>query len=316
LPPLRQILDQPPGRAVAAVAIAGLCLIWGTTWSVIHVGLRGIPPLSGVAMRFALASLLLVLLARAIGVPLRGSRIERRLWLVHGLCAFCISYGVTYWSQQWVPSGLASLLFATFPLFLAGFAHFALPGERLGGPSTLGMLAGFAGVAVIFSQDFELLGGPRVLLASAVMLVAPLSSALGNVTVKRWGEGIHPISLNAIAMGIAAGVMGAGALALERDEQLVFDAASIGALLYLAIAGSAVTFTVYFWLLRHMPATRLSLIAYMIPVVAVVVGWALFDEPVTARSIAGGALVLVGVALAGRRLRAEETPGREVEGPS
>jgi drug/metabolite transporter (DMT)-like permease len=310
LPPLRQILDQPPGRAVAAVAIAGLCLIWGTTWSVIHIGLQGIPPLSGVAMRFALASLLLVLLARAIGVPLRGSRIERRLWLVHALCAFCISYGVTYWSQQWVPSGLASLLFATFPLFLAGLAHFMLPGERLGGPATLGVLAGFAGVAVIFSQDFALLGGPRVATASAVMLVAPFFSALGNVSVKRWGAGIHPISLNAIAMGIAGGVMGAAAVALERDERLVFDAASIGALLYLAIAGSAVTFTVYFWLLRHMPVTRLSLIAYMIPVVAVAVGWLLFDEPVTARSLAGGALVLGGVALAGRVRRAPESSRR------
>jgi drug/metabolite transporter (DMT)-like permease len=301
LPPLRQILDQPPGRAVAAVAMGGLCLIWGTTWSVIHVGLRGIPPLAGVAMRFAIASLLLLLLARAIGVSLRGAGIERRLWLVHALCAFCVSYGVTYWSQQWVPSGLAALLFATFPLFLAGLAHFLLPDERLGAAAALGLLVGFAGVAVIFSQDFARLGGPKVLSASAVMLVAPLSSALGNVTVKRLGHGVHPISLNAGAMGIAAGIMGAAAVALERDQRLVFDATSIGALLYLAIAGSAVTFTVYFWLLRHMPATRLSLIAYLIPVVAVAIGALFFDEPVTARSLAGGALVLSGVAVAGRR---------------
>jgi drug/metabolite transporter (DMT)-like permease len=94
--------------------------------------------------------------------------------------------------------------------------------------------------------------------------------------------------------------MGAAAVALERGRPFVFDAASIGALLYLAIAGSAVTFTVYFWLLRHMPATRLALIAYVIPVVAIVVGWLVFREPVTARFVAGGMLVLGGVALAGR----------------
>ena len=137
-----------------------------------------------------------------------------------------------------VPSGLTALLFATFPLFLGGLAHFALPGERLRGPAALGMLVGFAGMATIFSQDFARLGGPRVASASAVMLLAPFASALGNVTVKRFGHGVHPISLNAGAMGLAAGVMGAAAMALERDERLVFDATSIGALLYLAIAGS------------------------------------------------------------------------------
>jgi drug/metabolite transporter (DMT)-like permease len=300
MPSVRQILDQPPSRLAAAIAVASLCLIWGTTWSVIHIGLRGIPPLSGVAMRFGLASLLLALFARAIGVSLRGSRVERRLWVVHALCAFCVSYGITYWAQQWVPSGLASLLFATFPLFLAGLAHFLLPGERLAGPAALGMLVGFAGVAVIFSQDFAQLGGARVASASAVMLLAPFASSLGNVLVKRFGHGVHPISLNAVAMGITGAVMGAAAVLLERDQRLVFDSVSVGALLYLAIAGSAVTFTVYFWLLRHMPATRLSLIAYMIPVVAVAVGWLVFHEPVTARSLGGGALVLVGVALAGR----------------
>jgi drug/metabolite transporter (DMT)-like permease len=310
LRPLRQILDQPPGRAVAAIAMGALCLIWGTTWSVIHVGLRGIPPLAGVSLRFAIASILLVLLARGIGVSLRGAGVERRLWLVHALCAFCVSYGVTYWSQQWVPSGLASLLYASFPLFLAGLAHFALPGEQLGGAATLGLLVGFAGVAVIFSQDFGRLGGPRVLEASAVMLVAPFSAALGNVTIKRLGHGVHPVSLNAGAMGIAAGIMGAVAITFERDQRLVFDLTSISALLYLAIAGSAVTFTVYFWLLRHMQATRLSLIAYLIPVVAVAVGWLLFDEPVTARSLGGGALVLGGVALAG--MRGNAPTGRNV----
>jgi drug/metabolite transporter (DMT)-like permease len=231
------------------------------------------------------------------------------LWLVHALCAFCASYGVTYWSQQWVPSGLASMLFASFPLFLAGLAHFALPDERLSVPGAFGLLVGFAGVAAIFSQDFAHLGGPRVLAASAVMLAAPFSSALGNVAVKRFGHGVHPVSLNAGAMGLAAGVMGVAAVMLERDRELVLDAMSIGALLYLAIAGSAVTFTVYFWLLRHMPATRLSLIAYVIPVVAVAIGWLAFDEPVTARSIAGGALVLAGVALAGRSTERARRPG-------
>ena len=94
--------------------------------------------------------------------------------------------------------------------------------------------------------------------------------------------------------------MGVLARTLEGDRRLVVDAASIGALLYLAVVGSAVAFTLYFWLLRHLPATRVALISYAAPVVAVAVGALAFAEPVTARTVLGGALVLGGIGLASR----------------
>jgi drug/metabolite transporter (DMT)-like permease len=136
------------------------------------------------------------------------------------------------------------------------------------------------------------------------MLVAPLVSAVASVVVKRWGGGVHPLSLAAVPMLLAGVVMGAVALLVERGRPLVFDARSVGALLYLAILGSAVTFTIYYWLLANMTATRLALMSYLIPIVAVAVGALLFDEPLRPRLVAGSALVLAGVVIVSRRRHA------------
>jgi len=286
-----------PSRFVISITFVLLCAIWGTTWSVIQIGLGGIPPLTGVALRFAIAAVLLLLLIRVRRIKLGTSRREKLLWLSNGVLAFSISYGVTYWAEQWVPSGLTSVLFATYPLFVTLLAHFVLPTESMQRLETIGVVLGFAGVGVIFSSDFEALGGREVAVASAVMLLSPLAAAASSVFVKRWGAGIHPFSLSAVPMGLTAVLMGMLAVAFESNREITFDRVSVGALLYLAIAGSAVTFSLYYWLLSYLPAKRLALIAYIIPVVAVLIG-VLRDEPLTLRSLAGSALVLAGVALA------------------
>lgn len=286
-----------PSGTLRFAAFAVVTLIWGSTWAAIRLGLEGIPPFAGVALRFAVASVVLLGLAWARGVPLGRSRVERRLWWVNGLCTFVLTYGLVYWAEQRVPSGLTSVLFATFPLFVALLAQAVLPAERLTARSVVGVVAGFAGVAVIFSEDLAALAEPGAGRAAAVLLVAPLAAAVSNVAVKRWGRGVHPLSLTAVPMGLAAGIMGAASLVFERDRPLVLDAVSVGTVLYLALFGSAVTFYLYFWLLERMEATRLSLVTYLSPVVAVVLGAALFDERITARIVLGGLLVIAGVAV-------------------
>jgi drug/metabolite transporter (DMT)-like permease len=133
------------------------------------------------------------------------------------------------------------------------------------------------------------------------MLLSPFVSAVATVAVKRWGAGIHPLSLTAVPMLLTAAIVGALALVFERQATIVFDLRSVGALLYLAVLGSGVTFTTYYWMLAHVPATRLALIAYTIPIIAVIVGALLFQEPVRPLVVVGGALVLLGVAVVTRR---------------
>lgn len=291
-------------RRLVPAVIAILILIWGTTWAAIRIGLEGIPPLTGVALRFGSASLLLMALARAMGIPLGGGRRVHRLWIINAVFTFCLSYGVVYWAEQWIPSGLAAVLFSTFPLFIAVMAHFMLPGEQLKLPSIVGLIVGCCGVAIIFSDDLAALGGEKALLAAGVFLLSPLSSAFANIVVKKYGSGIHPFALIAVPMGMTAGIMGTLALIFERGMKFQFDMASVGALLYLSIFGSAVTFSLYFWLLSSVKVTKLSLLTYGVPIVAVTVGILGLGEPYSRRILFGSATVLVGVALAiagGRR---------------
>lgn len=291
-------------RSLTHGALALLILIWGTTWAAIRVGLEGLPPFTGVAIRFAIAAGVLLAIARWRNWPLGSGRRAHILWIINATCSFSISYGVVYWAEQWVPSGLAAVLFATFPLFVAVMAHFWLPGERLRLVAVIGILLGFAGVVVIFSEDLTSLAGNHTGWAAVVFLVSPLVSALANVLIKRWGAGFHPITLTAVPMAMTAGMMGGLALLMERDRPLALDAASTLALFYLAIFGTAVTFFLYFWLLDRLPATRLSLITYGVPIVAVTVGTLGLGEPFTARMMSGSLLVLAGVALAVRCGRA------------
>jgi drug/metabolite transporter (DMT)-like permease len=306
--PVRPEQGSGRGRLVDYATLGLLTLIWGTTWAAIRIGLRGIPPFTGVALRFAIGAVALLPVAWKAGVRLRqggGGRLEPgfpwRVWLVNAAMTFFVAYGVLYWAEQWVPSGLAAVLFATSPLWVTLAAHLALPGERLHRAKAIGLLIGFAGVAVIFSEDLRALGGPRMVGAAALLLISPFTSAIGVVAVKRWGAGVHPLSVAAVPMALAAAAMGVVAWATEGGRPLRLDATAVGALLYLALVGSALAFALYFWLLRRLPATTLSLINYLTPVTALLIGAVGLGEPVTGRMVAGTALVVAGVAVAMRQ---------------
>ncbi len=322
------------------LTLALLALIWGTTWAAIRIGLGGIAPFTGVALRFAIAAVVLAAVARWLGVPVAsaggrggaagdqgkaagdrgtaagelstaaghrgGAASDRRgagtrpwrVWLANGALTFFVAYGVLYWAEQWVPSGLAAVLFATSPLWVSLWAHLALPGERFNAATVAGVVVGFAGVAVIFSQDLAALGGPRVAGAAALLLLSPLASALGVVAVKRWGGGLHPLTITTVPMALAAIAMGCIAAAVEGGRPPRWDAVSVAALLYLALVGSALPFALYFWLLGRLPATTTSLINYVTPLVALLLGSAALGERVTLRTLSGAALVVGGVAVA------------------
>lgn len=291
---------MPRSPLTTDVAIfASLTLIWGTTWAAIRVALEGIPPMTGVAVRFLFAGLLLLALAKARNVPLGAAgRRERGLWLLNAATTFAGSYGVVYWVEQFLPSGITAVLFATFPLWVGVLAHFFLPAERLSWSRGIGLCVGFTGVAVLFSEDFGRLGGAEAHRAAWILLLAPFVSAVGNVGIKRWGSGISPLSLASVPMLGGGAALGLLAAALERGRPVRWEMAPWLATLYLAVAGSALTFTLYFRLLARRSAVAASLVSYTVPVIAVAVGWLAFDEPFTWRLAAGAGLILGGVGLA------------------
>jgi drug/metabolite transporter (DMT)-like permease len=286
-----------PQAWATAASLGALILIWGTTWAAIRIGLEGIPPFAGVAMRFGLAGALLVAWGARRGSVWPRDRRAAALAALNTVCTFLVPYVLVYWAEQWVPSGLVAVLFATFPLFVALLAHPFLPEERLTVRTVLGTLLGLLGVATIFSEELTALGGPQVRFVSLVFLFSPLVSAAANVAIRRWGRDVHPLALTGPPM-LATGVVAGGlSLCLERGRPLILDLPSIASVVYLAVLGSALTFVLYFRLLARLPATRLALIAFAIPVVAVLVGAVLFEERLTGRVGLGAALVLGGVAV-------------------
>jgi len=293
-----------------AAAIAALCLIWGSTWLVIKLGLRDLPPFLSAAARFTLAAVVLLVVGRLRGIPWpRGGRLH--LGLVGlGLTSFALSYGAVYWAEQTISSGLTAILFATNPILVLLMAHFALHDERITVRRALGVALGFLGVVLIFASDLGATG-ERAPLAAAVALVSPLAAGAGSVGVKRWGHDVHPFTLTTLPMAYGALVLLAISAATEPWEAATWSAGAVAATAYLAVFGSVVAFLVFYSLLKSVAVSSLSLITYVFPVVAVVLGYLVLGETLSGRAALGAGAILGGIALATRGRRGAARPGQE-----
>jgi drug/metabolite transporter (DMT)-like permease len=280
--------------ALGSALIALLCMIWGSTWIVIQRGLAHLPPFTSAAARFLLAAVAMTAAARALYRREGGRAPTLGLSIAVGVCNFGASYGLVYWGETRVPSGLASLLWSTFPIYMAIAGHFWLHGERLGARQWSGFCLGFVGVAFLFVTDIRRLGHDTI--APALCLCcSPLSSAIGTTLLKRHGSGVSSVRLNRDAMWIGALLLCAAAFATEQEARVEWNRAALGTVIYLALVGTTLTFGLYFWLLRQMPAHKLSLISYVTPAIALCLGTLFGGEPFTAFTAIGSALILGGV---------------------
>jgi drug/metabolite transporter (DMT)-like permease len=289
-----------PSRALVALLIAFLCLVWGSTWIVIADGLRDLPPFTSAAARFLVAALAMSALAPAIARREGGRAPTWRLRLALGGLNFAASYAIVYWTETKLPSGVVSVLWAIFPMLMAASSSWFLRGEQLRPAQWAGFALGFAGVALLFATDLRAFG-PEGVPAAAVLLLSPLVSCVGNTLLKRDGKDVSSALVNRDGMWIGAGVLVVLALTLERGAPAEWTGRAIGSVVYLALVGTVATFGLYFWLLRHTEAWRLSTIAYVTPAVALLLGTLLKDEPFTRWTLAGSLTILAGVVLAAWR---------------
>ena len=289
-----------PSAARINLLIALLCLIWGSTWIVIKEGLADLPPLSSAGARFALAAAAMCALSPLLARRVGGARPAAWLWITLGTLNFAVSYGLVYQAETVLPSGLVSLLWSVFPLLMAASGHWFLPGERLTLRRLAGFALGFLGVLVLFRTDVRA-SGPGAAGAAALLLCSPLVSAIGQTLVKRHGAGTSSVLMNRNGMLLGAVLLLAAGHWLERGAEIAWTPTAIWCTAYLALVGTVLTFGIYFWLLRYAPSYRLSLIAYVTPAIALSLGSLLGGEPFTGATLAGSALVLLGVVLVVRR---------------
>jgi drug/metabolite transporter (DMT)-like permease len=286
-----------PGQKKAAIVAAflTLCVVWSSTWLVIKIGLRDLPPISYAAIRFVVA--ILVLLAVSIGRArlLPRSRAEYLILASTGVLMFAVNYGLLFWGELHVSSGLAAVLQATIPIFGMVFAHWMLPAEPLRWQRVAGAFLALAGVAVICARLLNF-SGMLAFWGGLGIVVGAAGAAFSNVLLKQRPLQLGPAMIAAWQMVFGTvPLLIIGRIVEGSPMRFHWSTMSIFCLLYLAVIGSALTFILLYWLLPQMSATNLQTISLITPPGAVMLGWLIGGEKFPLWSLLGACLVLAGV---------------------
>ena len=274
-----------------------LCLIWGSTWLFIKLGLQDLPPFTFAGIRFVISSAILFAIIKIRGIRLPRKRSDWMLLAVTGVLSFSLNYGAVFWGEQRITSGLAAVLQATIPVFGLVIAHFYLPSERMTLPKILGVIMGVAGVAVIFSDQLSV-AGPSALAGSAAVVVGAACAAYANVLVKARGGNMEPAILAGAQMVFGLIPLLAAGWFLERGTfYFRWTTLAVVCLLYLAIVGSVIAFLLYYWLVQNMDVTNTMLVALVTPVIAVAVGMVFLNEELNWRLFVGGLMIISGIGM-------------------
>ena len=271
-----------------------LCLAWGSTWGVIRLGLESLTPFISVGLRFTLASILILIVMKFRNVKIQMDKIALRLYFIMGFGSFVIPFGLVYWAEQFVPSGLSAVLFAVYPFFVVLFSYLAIPSEVIGFSRIFGIVFAFTGIITIFYDGLNIDIASYIWGMFAIVL-SGIMQAGNAVTLKKYGQHLDPLSMNFIPMimaGISLVIIG---VLVEDTSKLIFDSKAFFSIIYLAVIGTVLTFTSYYWLLKRESVILLSLIAFITPILALIIGWIFFAEKLSDRVLAGSVLVLLGL---------------------
>jgi drug/metabolite transporter (DMT)-like permease len=283
-------------------------VVWSSTWLVIKIGLRDLPPVSFVAIRFAIAIVVLVLVSIGRFNLLPKRSFDYAMLAFTGVLMFGFNYTLLFWGEKYVSSGLAAVLQASIPIFGMIFAHFLLPEEPIQWQRMLGALVALGGVALICGRLFDH-GGVLAFWGGLGIVFGAASAAFSNVLLKRCAIDLAPAMLAAWQM--IFGVIPLLALGIVVDGNPLRFHWSTSAwlcLLYLAIIGSAFTFLLLYWLLPRMTVTNLQTISLITPPGAVAFGWLLGGEKFALSFLIGAGFVLVGVWMIFRRIDERKAP--------
>jgi drug/metabolite transporter (DMT)-like permease len=286
---------RPTWKILLAFAI--IYFVWGSTFLAIRVGVREVPPFLLAAMRFLVAGLALYgwVIARGESSP------TVRQWASVSLLAiliFVLDYGLLFWAEQRVPSGIAAVMLATIPAFMALSEIVFLRTQRLTFRLALALLIGLGGVGVLMSRSLNFGGAPIDSVGAMALIFASMSWSVASTLARKLP--LPPSKVMSSGAQMLAGGIFLAVAAAVRGEFRSFHPWTVSreawlSLLYLIVAGSIIGFTAYVWLLHHESPTRVGTYAYVNPVVAVLVGYFLGGESLGLRTILGTLCVLISV---------------------
>jgi len=289
-------VSAPPRSAY--VALVAVCVIWGTTYLAIRLSLEALPPALLGGVRWIVAGVVLAVITRARGESLPGPSAWRDL-SIQGLLLLGLGNGGVNWAEQYVPSGLSAVIIATVPFFMLGIDRLFPDGERITRESVLGLVVGFAGILLLVWPDLRLhdAAGSHFAWGIVSLQIACLGWAIGSSYSKRHKHGSSVLGSTAVQM-LAGGIaMLAVGLALGEWSEVRLAPRGLMAVAYLIAAGSLGGFVSYIYALKHLPVALVSIYAYVNPLIAVVLGALVANEPFDLRTVAAMAIVFAGIAL-------------------
>ena len=295
-------------RASVVLAFVIVCVVWGSTYLAIRFVVETAPPFLTAGAHWIIAGLLLYSVTRLRG----ASRPSRSHWIsafIIGGLMLLVAHGAVVWAEQWIPSGLTSILVATVPLWVT-FVESVHDGRRPSANVLALLLIGFGGVIILIGDMPTLSGDTMGPIAALAVLLGAAAWGLGSIysrTAKLPESHFTGVAMQMNAGGILLLLASLVTGEWTRMKLESISQRSLLALVYLVIFGSLVAFTSYIWLLRQAAPTRVATYAYINPVVALLLGWALASEQPTPRSLVATAIILISVAIVtSRKLQPRE----------
>jgi drug/metabolite transporter (DMT)-like permease len=289
--------EPRPATWKILLAFGIIYFVWGSTFLAIRVGVREVPPLILAAIRFSIAGLALYAWISARGEAQPTAREWRSASLL-GLIIFVFDYGLLFWSEQRVPSGVAAVMLATIPVFMALSEIIILRTQRLTIRLVVALLIGIFGVAILMAHSLNLGGAPVDKIGALALIFASISWSIASILSRKIPLPQSKLMSSAAQMltgGILLTILAAALGDFHNFHPATVSRAVWFSLLYLIVAGSIIGFTAYVWLLHHESPTKVGTYAYVNPIVAVLVGYFLGGEELTTRTILGSLCILVSV---------------------
>jgi len=281
-------------NAKAIFAWINVCVIWGTTYLVIRIGVGHMPPMLFAGIRWVIAGVAFMTVLKW-----RGTSLPKANEMVHlavvGLALIGFGNGLVVFAEQWIHSGLAALLITTVPFFMVGMESLLPKGPKLNATILTGLIMGLAGVCLIFGKDIKYLADPDNLIGVLALLGAVIFWSIGSLYSKYVKVDVHPLMGASVQMLMAGIVLSAVGISIGELPRLRFEINGLLALAYLVVVGSFIGYTSYIYAIAKLPLSLISTYAYINPVIALFLGWIVLDEKLDFQTAIAAAVIIAGV---------------------
>lgn len=283
-------------KTKAYLAWLAICIIWGTTYLVIRIGVTEMPPFLFAGFRWLIAGPIFLLFLKLRGVPLPTKK-DLLPIAITGILLIGLGNGLITFAEQWIPSGLTALLITTIPMLVVLIETLILKKVAFNKTIMLGTIVGFGGIVIIFGNNIFLLFEREYLIGIIAIYSGVIAWSLGTVYSKYKKVNVHPLANAATQMIIAGIFQIIVGLSSGEAERFAFTQRGVFAFIYLAIFGSLIAYGAYIYAIEHLPISFVTTYAYVNPVIALFAGWFVLDEILSADIILAAIVILTGVGL-------------------